>query len=126
MSVKTVLYADDHQLLADRVRLHVELAGYALLTASNGEQALQLCQEENPDLLLLDSNLAGFDGIKAVQLLRDDGYNNPIVILAQAESEQERDRAIAAGCDDYIVKTAADDGVEKMLKRHLQDASGIF
>ncbi len=94
MSVKTVLYADDHQLLADRVRLQVELAGYALLTASNGEQALQLCQEENPDLLLLDSDLAGFDGIKAVQLLRDDGYNNPIVILAQTESAQERDRAI--------------------------------
>ncbi|MCS3902314.1 DNA-binding response OmpR family regulator [Methylohalomonas lacus] len=126
MSVKTVLYADDHQLFVDRVRSRVEQAGYALLIAATGEQALQLCQEENPDLLLLDSKLAGFDGIRVVQLLRDDGYNNPIVVLAQAESEQERDRAIAAGCDDYIGKTTDGGCVDQMLKRHLQDASGIF
>lgn len=124
--MKTVLYADDNLEIIELVRVLVERAGYVLLTARDGRQAVQLCLDENPDLVLMDINMPEIDGVKAVRQLRDDGYNNPIVILTASESEQDRERAINAGCDDYILKTIDMGDVEIALSRHLSDASDFL
>lgn len=125
-AVKTVLYADDSLDIIELVRVLVERAGYVLITARDGRQAVQLCLDENPDLVLMDISMPGMDGINAVRQLREDGYNNPIVMLTASESGQDRERAINAGCDDYILKTIDMGDVETTLSRYLSDVSDFI
>lgn len=124
--MKTVLYADDNLEIIELVRVLVERAGYQLLTARNGREAVQLSLDENPDLVLMDINMPGIDGFTAVRQLRDDGYNNPVIMLTASESEQDREHALSAGCDDYILKTIDMGDVEIMLSRHLSDVSDFL
>ncbi len=124
--MKTVLYADDSLDIIELVRVLVERAGYVLITARDGRQAVQLCLDENPDLVLMDISMPGMDGINAVRQLREDGYNNPIVMLTASESEQDRERAINAGCDDYILKIIDMGDVETTLSRYLSDVSDFI
>lgn len=117
--MKTVLYADDNQEIVDIVRLTVERAGYQLLTAKDGNQAVQVCQDENPDMVLMDINMPGLDGFSAVRQLREDGFNNPVIVLTASESRRDRDEAYAAGCDDFVLKTIDMAEVENMIARYL-------
>lgn len=117
--MKTVLYADDNLEIVEIVKLTVERAGYQLLTARDGREAVQICQEQNPDMVLMDINMPGMDGFTAVRQLRDDGFNNPVIILTASESRQDRDAAYAAGCDDFVLKTADMAEVENVVIRYL-------
>lgn len=124
--MKTVLYADDNLEIIELVKVLIERAGYQLLTAQDGNEAVQVSLEENPDLILMDINMPGMDGLTAVRQLRDDGFNNPIIMLTASESEEDRDRAINAGSDEYILKTIDMGDVEIVLSRYLSDVSDFF
>lgn len=120
--MKTILYADDNQEIVDIVRLTVERVGYQLLTAKDGHEALQICQDLNPDMVLMDINMPGLDGFSAVRRLREDGYNNPVIVLTASESRQDKDEAYAAGCDDFVLKTIDMADVENIVNRYLGDS----
>lgn len=124
--MKTVLYADDNLEIIELVRVLIERAGYQLLTARDGNQAVQLSLDENPDLVLMDINMPGMDGLTAVQQLRDDGYNNPIIMLTASESEEDRERALNAGSDEYVLKTIDMGDVETVLSRYLSDINDFI
>lgn len=124
--MKTVLYADDNLDIIELVKVLVERAGYRLLTARDGREAVSICLAENPDLVLLDISMPQLDGVSAASELREAGYNNPIVMLTASEAKQDRDRAIDAGCDDYVLKTVDMGDVEIMLSRHLSHASDFL
>ncbi len=119
--MKTVLYADDDLEIIELVKILIERAGYQLLTARDGREALQISRDENPDLILMDINMPGMDGLTAVEQLRDDGFNNPIIMLTGSESDADRDRSIQAGSDEYILKTIDMSEVETVLSRYLSD-----
>lgn len=124
--MKTVLYADDNLEIIELVKVLIERAGYQLLTARDGNEAVQVSLEENPDLVLMDINMPGMDGLSAVRQLRDDGFNNPVIILTASESEEDRERAINAGSDEYILKTIDMGDVEIVLSRYLSDVSDFL
>ena len=124
--MKTVLYADDNLEIIELVKILIERAGYQLLTARNGDEAVQLSLDENPDLVLMDINMPGMDGLSAVKRLRDDGYNNPVIMLTASESKEDREKAIDAGSDEYILKTIDMADVEVVLSRYLSDVSDFI
>lgn len=119
--MKTVLYADDNLKIVELVKALVERAGYQLLTARDGREAIEIARDENPDLILMDINIPAMNALTAVKELRDDGFNNPIIMLASSESEMDRNCSIEAGSDEYILKTIDMGEVETVLSRHLSD-----
>lgn len=123
--MKTVLLADDNESIVELIKLILAQSGYNLIVASDGNQAVQMCLEQKPDLVLMDIKMPKMDGIAATKVLREKGFNNPIVVLTASESSDDRKRSEQAGCNGYILKTMDMNGVEEALDRYLQEVGGI-
>lgn len=118
-----ILIADDHPLFRRGVRQLLDLApGFATIAeASSGREAVQLAQELTPDLILLDLNMAGMDGIEVLQALRAAGSDSRIVVLTVSDAEEDVVAALRAGADGYLLK---DMEPEDLLTRIQQAAGG--
>ena len=62
------------------------------------------------------------DGFATTQVLKNNGYTNPVVILTPSENEEDRAKAKALGCADYILKTVDMGDIESVIDRHIADA----
>ena len=100
---KKVLVVDDEKKIVSVVRGYLEQAGYAVVTASDGKQALAVSRHEKPDLVLLDLNLPTLDGLDVARTLRKES-NVPIIMLTARIEETDRLIGLELGADDYIVK----------------------
>ena len=126
MSMKTVLLTDDNQDMIELVLLVLQNAGYRLITANDGIEAVNTCLEQSPDLVLMDLNMPNMNGFDATKTLRDKGLSNPIVILTASESEDNKERAEEAGCNGYILKTMDMKDVEETIDHYLVDIGGLL
>lgn len=99
----TILVVDDEPSIVDVLRYNLEKANYAVLVARDGEQALQLAQERQPDLIILDLMLPGIDGLEVCRSLRKED-NIPIIMLTARDEEIDRVVGLELGADDYVVK----------------------
>ncbi len=123
--MKTVLYVDDSEDMLEIVKLVLANSGYQILTASSGAEAIEICSNEQPDLILMDLNMPDIDGFATTQQLRSNGYHNPIVVLTASENEEDKVKAQAIGCTDYILKTLDMSDVEGVIDRYIAEAGGI-
>jgi len=118
-----VLVADDDRDILDLVALRLEGAGYAVVTASDGEEALRLARERQPDLAILDVMMPKLTGYDVTEALRaDDGTRDvPIILLTARVQESDLNRGFEAGATDYVRKPfdARDlrDRVAKLLEK---------
>lgn len=121
MSKKRILVVDDEVDLVETVRFSLELEGYEVLTAYNGEEALNQARKESPELILLDLMLPKLDGYKVCRLLKFDERYKHIPILMLTAKTQEKDRAIGmeTGADEYITKPFDMDELMKKVKNYL-------
>ncbi|MGY8815151.1 MAG: response regulator transcription factor [Gammaproteobacteria bacterium] len=103
--MKTILLTDDNPDMIELVQLILSNSGYQLITAKDGNTAIQMCQESIPDLVLLDLKMPDIDGISVIKTLRDNNFTNPIIVLTASESEDDKEQAYAAGCNGFIIKT---------------------
>jgi DNA-binding response OmpR family regulator len=124
--MKKVLYVDDSEEMLEIVNIVLAKSGYQILTASSGKQAVEVCSKEQPDLILMDLNMPDLDGFASIQLLRSKGYNNSVIILTASENEEDRAKAKALGCLDYILKTLDMRDIESVIDRHIADAGGVI
>jgi len=101
-----VLVVDDDADINEAIVEALKIAGYAASSAATGKQALELCRQQPPDLVLLDQMLPDVDGLEVCRRLREqpDTARIPIVFLTARSGEKERVRGLAAGADDYVVK----------------------
>ncbi|MBY0448975.1 MAG: phosphate regulon transcriptional regulator PhoB, partial [Hyphomonadaceae bacterium] len=101
-----VLVVEDEEALAQLLKYNLEKEGYRVTVAEDGEEALILVDEANPDLVLLDWMLPKVPGIEVCRRLRarSDARNIPIVMLTARGEESERVRGLDMGADDYVVK----------------------
>jgi two-component system, OmpR family, phosphate regulon response regulator PhoB len=101
-----VLIVEDESALSTLLRYNLEREGYRVFEARDGEEALILADEVNPDLVVLDWMLPQLSGIEVCRRLRGRGHmrNVPIVMLTARGEERDRIRGLDTGADDYIVK----------------------
>lgn len=100
-----MLVVDDEPTIAEIVARYLQRAGYATRVAGDGAQALALCAQESPDLVVLDIMLPGIDGLQVLQHLREQpGAAARVILLTARGREDERIVGLRRGADDYVVK----------------------
>ena len=121
MNPKKILVVDDEVDLVETVRFPLEIEGYNVLVAYNGEEALNQARKENPDLILLDLMLPKLDGYKVCRLLKFDERYKHIPILMLTAKTQEKDKVLGmeTGADEYITKPFDMDYLLKKVKEYL-------
>lgn len=103
---KRILYVEDNFQNKRLVRKILTAKGYEVLEADNGEAGVSMALEERPDLILMDISIPGIDGIEATRLIKENPQTKsiPIVALTANAMRGDRERFLAAGCDDYLPK----------------------
>jgi DNA-binding response OmpR family regulator len=101
--VRTVLVVDDEPEILRIVRDYLERAGFAVLTAGDGEAAVAAARRQRPDLVVLDLTLPNLDGLDVARALRRDG-EVPIIMLTARTEESDRVAGLELGADDYVPK----------------------
>jgi|SRR5262245_6931277 len=116
---KTFLVVEDFEDSRFMMRRLLEMAGYQVLEASDGEQAVRMASEKRPALILMDLSLPKLDGLSATREIRKkrDLRNIPIVAVSAHDSPQTRAEALAAGCNEYVTKPVDFDNLNAILKR---------
>jgi CheY-like chemotaxis protein len=118
---KFFLVVEDFEDSRFMMRRLLEMAGYDVLEASDGEQAVKMAVEARPVLILMDLSLPKLDGLAATRQIRQKkGLKAvPIVAVSAHDSPESRTEALAAGCDEYVTKPIDFDHLNKLLQRFL-------
>ena len=113
MKSPTILVVDDEPQIRRVMRATLSAQGYTILEAANGDAALEQFRRERPDLILLDMNMPGMDGLETCRQIRATS-NVPIIVLTVRSSEKDKVHSLDAGADDYVTKPF---GIEELLAR---------
>jgi DNA-binding response OmpR family regulator len=109
-----VLVIEDSNDLAQGLRYNLELEGYAVKVADDGNAGLSLAREWDPDLVILDLMLPGMDGYQVLRSLRADGSQTPVLILSARGEEADKVRGFQLDADQYVTKPF---GLIELLER---------
>jgi two-component system cell cycle response regulator DivK len=101
-----ILVIEDNPANMKLASLLLLKAGHTVLCAVDAEAGLLLARADHPDLILMDIQLPGMDGLTATTLLKNDPATTaiPVIALTALAMKEDRERALAAGCDAYIAK----------------------
>ncbi len=121
---KKILVVDDEKDLIALVSLHMKMAGFEILTASNGEKALDLSRIEKPDLIILDLMLPKIDGWQVCERLRQDiaTQDIPVIMLTARAETEDKLKGFEVGADDYVTKPFSPRELVARVKRVLARA----
>jgi DNA-binding response OmpR family regulator len=103
VTMTRILAVDDEPLYQHLYKVNLEKEGYDVVTASNGEDALDMVTSRHPDLVVLDVMMPKLDGITTCERIRQFS-NVPIIIVTARGEENDRVRGLNVGADDYVVK----------------------
>jgi two-component system cell cycle response regulator DivK len=101
-----ILLIEDNATNMELSKVLLQSAGHTVLCASDAEAGLTLARTERPDLILMDIQLPGMDGLVATALLKSDRttHDIPVIALTALAMKGDEERIRAAGCDGYIAK----------------------
>ena len=118
-TAKLVLLVEDNELNREMMLRRLNRAGLDVITAANGQQALDIMQEKKPSIVLMDMNLPILDGWAASRRAKEDENirHIPIIALTAHATEAYRQYALAAGCDDYATKPVDFPGLLIKIKK---------
>jgi len=121
-SGKPVLLVEDNELNRDMMIRRLKRAGLEVITAGNGQQALDIMKSEQPGIVLMDMNLPVLDGWAASRRAKEDERVShiPIIALTAHATEDHRLYALDAGCDDYATKPVDFPGLLIKIKKLTQ------
>jgi len=102
----TILIIEDNEMNLDMLSRRLKRHGFTILTAEDGAMGLTIAQREKPDLILMDMGLPVMDGWEATRLLKGSADTGaiPVIALTAHAVDEERERCLAVGCDDYESK----------------------
>ena len=117
-----ILIAEDERDIRDLIAFTLRFAGYEVLTANNGEEAVQMTQKELPDLVLTDVRMPKMTGYEACKLIKADPATQhiPVVFLSAKGQEAEVQTGLASGADEYLLKPFAPDQLTRKVAEILK------
>lgn len=115
----TILLVEDTEDNRHMMKKLLEMSGYRVIEATNGEEAVQVTSKESPELILMDLSLPIIDGLAATRLIRNlpDGNRLPIIAVSAHDTADFHADALAAGCDAYITKPINYPELEEVVAR---------
>jgi DNA-binding response OmpR family regulator len=118
---RKVLIVDDESTMVSILQRHVSNAGYEYVTASDGREALEKIDQEQPDLVLLDLMMPGMNGFETCRHIRENVKTStlPVLIITALRSESDSDAAAASGANEFIVKPIDGSHLAQRLRHHL-------
>jgi two-component system alkaline phosphatase synthesis response regulator PhoP len=105
--MKRILIVEDNAELAFGLRNNLEIEGYAIDVATDGQAGLDAALQSPPDMMILDLMLPKLDGFRVLRSIRDAGLRLPILILTAKGDESDKVRGLKMGADDYVTKPFA-------------------
>ena len=102
-----IVVADDDRMFRKAAETTLRRQGYAVVTASDGEEALQLIRSERPDIIVLDLIMPKLQGFDVLQVLKQDSVTAaiPVIVLSSLTQEQDKQEALDLGAVAYFNKT---------------------
>lgn len=127
MARETILVVEDDENIQQLVGYNLAKAGFHVLYADNGEQALSVIKRERPELIILDLMLPGLNGFEICKLVRKDPKtkNLPIVMLTAKSEENDMAAGLDLGADDYITKPFSPKILISRVKAALRRKEGL-
>ena len=115
----TLLWVDDEMDLLKPYIIFLEKKGYEVVTANNGQDAIDLCREQSFDLIFLDENMPGLSGLETLSTIKEINSNIPVVMVTKSEEENIMDQAIGSKIADYLIKPVNPNQIYLTIKKHL-------
>jgi DNA-binding response OmpR family regulator len=100
---QTILVVDDEEAIAEAVRARLQSEGFQVVVAGDGPEAIGLCEQVHPDLVVLDLMLPGMDGLEVCRQIQRDRWVPGLMLTARSE-EADKVAGFAVGADDYLTK----------------------
>jgi CheY-like chemotaxis protein len=100
----TILLVEDNEMNRDMLCRRLKRRGFTIMTAANGTEGLATVQASNPDVVLLDMSLPVMDGWEVARRIREGNNAIPIIGLSAHAMDGDRQKALAAGCNEYESK----------------------
>ena len=121
MGATKILLVEDNELNVKLIRALMQLGNIYMFEAGDAEKGIEVARQEMPDLILMDIQLPGMDGLTATRKIKadDDLRHIPVVALSGFNDRKDIDKATEAGCDGYIAKPID-------VKTFLQDVQGFL
>ena len=95
---------EDDESVCSSLRLNLELEGYRVVTAEDGEAGIKIVNDEKPDLIILDVMMPKKDGLQTCKELRNVGISTPLILLTARSAEVDKVLGLELGADDYLAK----------------------
>jgi DNA-binding response OmpR family regulator len=115
----SILWTDDEIDLLRPYILFLEEKGYHVLTASNGEEALELVREHSFNLIFLDENMPGLSGLETLERIKSIVPSVPVIMITKSEEEDIMDEAIGSKIADYLIKPVNPKQILLTIKKHI-------
>jgi two-component system, OmpR family, alkaline phosphatase synthesis response regulator PhoP len=131
-TVKKILIADDEPDILEIIQYNLQAEGFEVITAKNGDEAIELTKRNNPDLIILDMMMPGKTGIEVCRLLRmQPAFKNTLIIFLTALSDESTEiKGLESGADDYLSKPISPkvlvSKVNALFRRFTNDAPKVL
>lgn len=103
MPKRLIMVVDDEAAIVRLVRATLQADGHSVITASRGEEALDLLDDQRPDLIVLDLMMPGIDGFETLRRIRSESQV-PVIMLTARAADADKLKGLSGGADDYITK----------------------
>ncbi|MCC5896057.1 MAG: response regulator transcription factor [Alkalibacterium sp.] len=122
--MKKILVVDDEKPISDIVKFNLEKEGFEVVTAYDGEEAIEKVEQENPDLIVLDLMLPKMDGLEVCREVRKT-RDTPIIMVTAKDQEIDKVLGLELGADDYVTKPFSNRELVARVKANVRRQSSL-